>query len=71
MPYEKIVISGKGYASTEAISVLSQHNGHVILVDTYDNQVTCVEPNRTVCCMKCRGMFGLYFLNYAFKRILS
>jgi CRISP-associated protein Cas1 len=47
MPYEKIVISGKGYVSTEAMSVLSQHNRHVILVDTFGNQVTCMEPVRS------------------------
>jgi len=47
MPYEKIVISGKGYVSTEALSVLSEHNRHVILVDTYGNPVTFLEPVRT------------------------
>ena len=26
MPYEKIVMSGKGYVSTEALSLLSEHN---------------------------------------------
>lgn len=35
IPYEKIVISGKGYVSTEAISILNQNNsklfGFVIL----------------------------------------
>ena len=35
MPYEKIVVSGKGYISTEAMSVLSENNRHVILMDTY------------------------------------
>jgi len=44
MPYEKIVVSGKGYISTEAMSVLSEHNRHVILVDTYGNPVTFCEP---------------------------
>jgi CRISPR-associated protein Cas1 len=47
MPYEKIVISGKGYISTEAMSILSEHNKHVILVDTYGNPVTCLEPVRS------------------------
>ena len=47
MPYEKIVISGKGYISTEAMSVLSSHNRHVILVDTYGDQITCMEPVRS------------------------
>lgn len=31
IPYEKIVISGKGYVSTEAISLLNQNNINVIL----------------------------------------
>jgi CRISPR-associated protein Cas1 len=37
IPYEKIVISGKGYVSTEAISLLNQNNINVILTDTYGN----------------------------------
>lgn len=40
MPYEKIVLSGKGYISTEALSLLSQKNRNVILVDTYGKPVT-------------------------------
>ncbi len=40
IPYEKIVISGKGYVSTEAISLLSQNNINVILTDTYGNPVS-------------------------------
>jgi len=47
MPYEKIVISGKGYISTEAMSVLSENNRHVILVDIYGNPVTFLEPVRS------------------------
>jgi len=47
MPYEKIVISGKGYISTEAMSVLSENNRHVILMDTYGNPVTFLEPVRS------------------------
>ena len=47
MPYEKIVISGKGYISTEAMSVLSEHNRHIILADTYGNPVTFLEPVRS------------------------
>lgn len=35
MPYEKIIVSGKGYLSTEALTLLSQKNRNVILVDTY------------------------------------
>jgi len=33
MPYEKIVLSGKGYVSTDALSVLSAHNRNLILLD--------------------------------------
>jgi len=40
MPYEKIILSGKGYVSTEALSLLSQKNRNVILVDTYGKPVT-------------------------------
>jgi len=47
MPYEKIVVSGKGYISTEALSVLSENNRHVILVDTFGNPVTFLEPVRS------------------------
>lgn len=47
MPYEKIVLYGKGYVSTEAMSVLSSHNRHVILVDTYGNPVTFLELVRS------------------------
>lgn len=44
MPYEKIVISGKGYVSTEAISLLNQNNIIVILIDTYDNPPVLYNP---------------------------
>ena len=47
MPYEKIVISGKGYISTEAMSILSDNNRHVILMDTYGNPITFLEPVRS------------------------
>jgi len=47
MPYEKIILSGKGYVSTEAMSVLSKNNRHVILMDTYGNPVTFLEPVRS------------------------
>ena len=35
MPYSKIVLSGNGYVSTEAMSILSENNRHVILVDAH------------------------------------
>jgi len=40
IPYEKIVISGKGYVSTEAISLLSKKNINVLLTDTYGNPIS-------------------------------
>jgi len=40
MPYEKIVLSGKGYISTEALSLLSQNNRNIILLDNYGKPVT-------------------------------
>jgi len=47
MPYSKIVLSGKGYVSTEAMSILSENNKHIILLDTYGNPVTFLEPVRS------------------------
>ena len=40
MPYEKIVLSGKGYVSTEALSILSQNNRNVILLDNHGKPAT-------------------------------
>ena len=40
MPYEKIVLSGKGYISTEALSLLSQNNRNIILLDNHGKPVT-------------------------------
>lgn len=40
MPYEKIVISGRGYVSTDAIKLLSEKNVNVILTDTYGNPIS-------------------------------
>ena len=40
MPYEKIILSGKGYVSTEALSLLSQNNRNVILLDNHGKPVT-------------------------------
>lgn len=37
MPYSKIVLSGNGYVSTEALSLLSENNRNVILLDTQGN----------------------------------
>ncbi len=40
LPYEKLVISGKGYLSTEAIKLLNQNYKNVILTDTFGNPVS-------------------------------
>lgn len=44
LPYEKIVISGRGYISTEALSLLSKYNRNVILVDTFGKPITFCNP---------------------------
>jgi len=44
MPYEKIVMSGKGYISTEAVSLLMSHNRNVILMDTSGHPITFLNP---------------------------
>lgn len=40
LPYEKIVLSGKGYISTEALALLNQNYRNLILVDTYGKPVS-------------------------------
>jgi len=40
LPYEKIVLSGKGYISTEALSLLNQNYRNVILVDNSGNPIS-------------------------------
>jgi len=40
MPYEKIVLSGKGYISTEALSILSENNRNVILLNNQGKPIT-------------------------------
>jgi CRISPR-associated protein Cas1 len=42
IPYERIVISGKGYLSTEVIKLLTEKNINIILTDTYGNLVTAM-----------------------------
>ena len=44
MPYEKIVLQGKGYISTEALSLLSENNRNVILLDNHGKPVTYLNP---------------------------
>jgi CRISP-associated protein Cas1 len=40
IPYERLVISGKGILSTDAIKSLSENNVNVILTDSYGNPVS-------------------------------
>jgi len=40
MPYDRIVLQGKGYISTEGLSLLSENNRTVILLDNHGNPVT-------------------------------
>lgn len=40
LPYEKIVLSGKGYISTEALALLNQNYRNLVLVDTYGKPVS-------------------------------
>lgn len=42
IPYERIIISGKGYLSTEAVKLLTDHNINIILTDTYGNLITAM-----------------------------
>jgi CRISP-associated protein Cas1 len=40
LPYERIIISGKGFISTEAIKRLSKNNVNIILLDTFGNYIS-------------------------------
>jgi len=40
MPYQRIVLQGKGYITTESLSLLSENNRTVILLDNHGNSVT-------------------------------
>jgi CRISPR-associated protein Cas1 len=44
MPYEKTVLQGKGYISTEALSLISTHNRNIILIDNHEKPVTYLNP---------------------------
>src|SRR2546428_1284527 len=39
IPYERIVIAGKGYVSTDAIQLLTDHNINIILLDSFGKMV--------------------------------
>jgi len=47
LPYEKIVISGRGYVSTEAIKLLCENNKNIILTDTYGHPISFVNGGMT------------------------
>ena len=40
IPYEKIILSGKGYVSTEAVKLLTERNIQLLITDTYGNPVS-------------------------------
>ena len=40
MPYDRIVLQGKGYLSTESLSLLSENNRTVVLLDNRGKQMT-------------------------------
>lgn len=40
MPYDRIILQGKGYVSTEGLAILSENNKTVILLDTSGNPIT-------------------------------
>ena len=40
LPYEKLVISGKGYISTEALKLLNENYKNVILTDTFGHPIS-------------------------------
>lgn len=42
LPYEKIVLSGRGYISTEAIKLLCENNKNLILTDTHGHPISFI-----------------------------
>ena len=40
IPYEKIIMSGKGYVSTEAVKLLTEKNIQLLITDTYGNPIS-------------------------------
>ena len=47
LPYEKIVVSGRGYVSTEAIKLLCKNNRNIILTDTYGHPISFINGGMT------------------------
>lgn len=47
IPYERIVVSGKGYLSTEGIKFLTAQNINIILTDTYGNLIAAMHQVMT------------------------
>jgi len=43
-PYEKIVLCGKGYISTDALGLLCENNKNLILCDTYGKPISYMNP---------------------------
>jgi len=40
IPYEKIILSGKGYVSTDAVKLLTKRNIQILITDTYGNPIS-------------------------------
>ncbi len=58
MPYERIILQGKGYISTESLSLLSENNRNVILLDNRGKPVTfCNGVRSTKTSTKIRTFF--------------
>jgi len=45
-PYERLVISGKGMLSTEAIKTLSENNVNVIITDSFGSLIASINLPR-------------------------
>jgi len=42
LPYEKILISGKGYVSTDALSLLSSHYRNIVITDSFGKPISLI-----------------------------
>jgi CRISPR-associated protein Cas1 len=40
IPYEKIIMSGNGYVSTNAVKLLTEKNIQLLITDTYGNHIS-------------------------------
>jgi len=59
LPYEKIVVSGDGYISTNAIRLLLENNVHIILTDVYGNLITSMD-SPMISMLTTRNRIGQY-----------